>query len=387
MASFPTRQTRETLDGLQGLRGLAAILVVCDHALCTLNHKAGAENDMGFAWFLGGLGVQIFFAISGLTMMLAHGNDFRSVDASRKFSLRRLGRIVPLYWIASLIYYIKLVQTHAAPGIFDLLLSLGFVPHKEIGQAFGTPVYGLGWTLQYEMFFYSMFAVALFAERRAALIGLALFFAGLAASAHSGLLAQESILGYLGSPIVLFFVVGIGIGVVRNMTGSHGPFPWGFRTSVTISSLAVVAAVASATGFGATSGLAKAASATAAVVSVLACGLARPEPSSSPWRRLAKALGDATYAIYLTHPFILGPAGSLAGKIVHGLPPAVFVVATAPVCIGIGWLVYQYVDGPTSKWFGKWLNNKLIKRSPDNAITTAKVRATMMVRKVETPQV
>ena len=53
MSSSPTRQGRETLDGLQGLRGLAAILVVCDHALCTLNHKAGAENDLGFAWFLG----------------------------------------------------------------------------------------------------------------------------------------------------------------------------------------------------------------------------------------------------------------------------------------------------------------------------------------------
>ena len=103
--------------------------------------------------------MQIFFAISGLTMMLAHGNDFESAGASQKFAVRRLGRIVPLYWIASLVYYIKLVQTHAAPGIFALLQSLSFIPHKEAGQAFGTPVYGLGWTLQYEMFFYAMFAV------------------------------------------------------------------------------------------------------------------------------------------------------------------------------------------------------------------------------------
>ena len=362
MSPSPARQARETLDGLQGLRGLAAILVVCDHAICTLNHKAGADNDVGFAWFLGGLGVQIFFAISGFTMMLAHGNDFGSAGAGQNFAVRRLGRIVPLYWIASLIYYIKLVQTHAAPGICDLLLSLGFVPHKEIGQAFGTPVYGLGWTLQYEMFFYSMFALALFAQRRAALIGLTLVFAGLAASAQAGLLSPETVLGYLGSPIVLFFVGGIGIGVLRNITSSRGLFPWGFRTSVALSSLAVIAAVASAAVFGSTCGLTRAVAATAALASVLVCGLARPEPSNSPLRRLAKALGDSTYAIYLTHPFIVGPAGTLAGKFAHGLPPAVFVVATVPVCIGIGWLVYKSVDGPISKWFGKWLNKKLITR-------------------------
>lgn len=382
MVSTSTRPARQTLDGLQGLRGVAAILVVCSHALCTLNHKAGAECDVGFVYFLGGLGVQIFFAISGLTMMLAHGNDFRSEGASKKFALRRLGRILPLYWITSLIYYVKLVQTHAAPGISALLWSLGFIPHKELGQAFGTPVYGLGWTLQYEMFFYSMFAIALFAERRAALIGLALLFAGLAASAQAGLLSQETVLGYLGSPIVLFFVGGIGIGVVRNIAGSRGSFPWGFRTSVAISSLAVVAAVAAAAVFGSTSGLVKAASVTAALVSVVTCGLARSEPTSSPIRRLAKALGDATYAIYLTHSFVLGPAGSLTGKITHGLPPVAFVVVTAPICIGIGWLVYKYVDGPLSKWFGKWLNDRLIARTAGSEIA-AKARATILVRKVE----
>ena len=375
MPSSPIRQARETLDGLQGLRGLAAVLVVVTHAICTLNHKAGAELDLSFAYSLGRLGVQVFFAVSGLTMMLAHGNDFRSHGASRKFALRRLGRIVPLYWITSLIYYVKLAQAHAAPGIGDLLLSLSFVPHQEVGQAFGTPVYGLGWTLQFEMFFYSMFAVALFAERRAALIGLALLFAGLAASAHLGLLPQETILGYLGSPIVLFFVAGIGIGVLRNVMQSRGSLPWGFRTSVAVSALAVGAAVAAAAVFGPTAGLATAASVTSALVSVAACGLARPESSNSAPRRLAKALGDSTYALYLTHSFILGPAGSLVGKIAQGLPPAVFVLVAAPLCIVVGWLVYKYVDGPISKRFGKWLNNRLLTGTPGGIAPAAKASA------------
>jgi len=339
---------------------LAALLVVCDHAICTLNHKAGAEADTGFAWFLGGLGVQAFFAISGLTMMLAHGNDFHSSGASRKFALRRLGRIVPLYWIASLIYYVKQVHVHAAPGIYSLLLSLSFVPHQEPGRDYGMPVYGLGWTLQYEMFFYAMFAIALFIERRAALIAMALLFAGLAAAGHVGLLPHETVLGYLGSPIVLFFIAGIGIGVVRKFVSSRGPLPWGFWPSVAVSAVALGTALASAAVFGATSGLTAAVATTAALLSVFACGLARTEPSVGPARRLAKVLGDSTYAIYLTHCFVLGPAGSLVGKFAHNLPPVVFVAAAIPVCATVGWLVYKFVDGPASKWFGVWLNDRLI---------------------------
>ncbi len=174
---------------------------------------------------------------------------------------------------------------------------------------------------------------------------------------------------------MLFFVAGIGIGVVRNVVKSRGPLPWGFRTSVAISALAVGAAVAAAAVFGPTAGLATTASVTSALVSVVACGLARPESSNSTPRRLAKALGDSTYAIYLTHSFILGPAGSLTGKIAHGLPPAVFVLAAAPVCIVAGWLVYKYVDGPISKWFGKWLNNKLITRTSGRITPAAKASA------------
>ena len=199
-----------------------------------MNHKAGAELDLSFAYFLGRLGVQVFFAVSGLTMMLAHGNDFRSHGASRKFALRRLGRIVPLYWITSLIYYVKLAQAHAAPGIGDLLLSLSFVPHQEVGQAFGTPVYGLGWTLQLRCFLFDVRRRAVRRTPRGA-IGLALIFAGLGGLAALGLLPQETILGYLGSPIVLFFVAGIGIGVLRNVVQSRGSLPWGFRTSVAVS--------------------------------------------------------------------------------------------------------------------------------------------------------
>jgi peptidoglycan/LPS O-acetylase OafA/YrhL len=360
-----SRPARETLIGLQGLRGMAAILVICDHGILTMNSKAGGEADAGFAWYFGTLGVQIFFAISGLTMILAHGSDFGVPGAVRKFSLRRLGRIIPLYWTTSLIYYFKLALARTAPGIGFLLLSLGFIPHLEPGKAawaFGRPVYELGWTLEYEMFFYFIFAIALFAKRSAALAGLSLFFLGLAALHQWEFFPDGTILGYLGAPIVLFFVLGIGIGVLRNSISRNSSkasssYPWGFWTSVSISSLAIIGALATAAIYGAGSGLATAASAAAALMCVLSCGLARPEPVTGLARPFAKALGDATYAIYLTHSFILGPAGKLTGKYAGNLPTWAFVAAVIPICVGFGWVVYKYVDGPASRWFGKLLES------------------------------
>lgn len=88
---------RDTLNALQGLRGLAALLVVCDHAIIDSIAKAGAVGTPEFAWYLGGLGVKVFFAISGFVMIYAHRKDFGVPGAPRKFAFRRIDRIVPLY--------------------------------------------------------------------------------------------------------------------------------------------------------------------------------------------------------------------------------------------------------------------------------------------------
>jgi peptidoglycan/LPS O-acetylase OafA/YrhL len=50
-------------------------------------------------WSNGGTGVDIFFVISGLVMVLAAGRLAGSPAAGRIFLRQRITRIVPLYWI------------------------------------------------------------------------------------------------------------------------------------------------------------------------------------------------------------------------------------------------------------------------------------------------
>ena len=77
------------------LRGLAALLVVFHHSIIQLapvrDHYAHVE--------FGQAGVDIFFVISGFVIYLSNG---KGRLGSGEFLKRRIIRIVPLYWLATL---------------------------------------------------------------------------------------------------------------------------------------------------------------------------------------------------------------------------------------------------------------------------------------------
>jgi exopolysaccharide production protein ExoZ len=72
---------------LQALRGMAAILVVLCHSIITAIDKFGSDpNPKQFGFLLGGIGVRVFFLISGFVMIYSHENDFGQPGAQRSFT-------------------------------------------------------------------------------------------------------------------------------------------------------------------------------------------------------------------------------------------------------------------------------------------------------------
>src|SRR5262249_39672775 len=133
-----------TLDSLQALRAVAALSVVLYHI-----------DFIG----RGAFGVDIFFVLSGFIICHVTAAD------RQHFLLKRLIRIVPLYWARTLVVCAlalaapRLLQT-TSDSWMGLLKSLFFIPYeKESGRVY--PVLFLGWTLNYEMFFYVVFSIAL----------------------------------------------------------------------------------------------------------------------------------------------------------------------------------------------------------------------------------
>src|SRR5262249_3118520 len=111
-------------------------------------------------------GVDIFFVISGFVMALTAGT---ARVTPRQFAARRLARIVPAYWLYTVVCALMITQmpsVMAGWGYSDELLvkSLAFVPAANpiVGGYF--PVLTVGWTLNFEMVFYLVVALSLFAQ-------------------------------------------------------------------------------------------------------------------------------------------------------------------------------------------------------------------------------
>lgn len=175
------------LDSIQILRAIAAISVVAVHSIDRAARTFPLEAPHSFfARFpdlsrLGTAGVDIFFVISGFVMMYVHYEQFGEPAAPSRFLVRRIVRVVPLYWIltgvavVSLAVAPKLFFFHSTvdlPWVIGSFLFLQIAPHS--GPA--SPVIGQGWTLDFEMFFYAIFAITLFVKRRFAIPLLALIF-------------------------------------------------------------------------------------------------------------------------------------------------------------------------------------------------------------------
>ncbi len=152
MNSFAYSATSPNLKSLQIVRAIAAISVVYYH--------------VGAMPHFGSFGVDIFFVMSGFFMALVLA---RKQDPF-VFAVDRLTRIVPLYWFLTTCL---LVIAWLAPQVLNsttanphnYLKSLMFVPYfKEDGSL--RPLLAVGWTLNYEMFFYLCLWGSLFFTKR-----------------------------------------------------------------------------------------------------------------------------------------------------------------------------------------------------------------------------
>ena len=153
---------------VQMLRALAALMVVVGHVQAQAIYDA-ARFGGSFTpshilpW---GAGVDLFFVISGFIMVVSSEKLFAAPHAPVTFITRRLARIIPLYWAFSTLYLLTKASFGAAganpfPTWPDIIASYAFWPADTFGDGFPRPFYTLGWTLNYEMFFYALFAVFL----------------------------------------------------------------------------------------------------------------------------------------------------------------------------------------------------------------------------------
>jgi exopolysaccharide production protein ExoZ len=317
------------LLGIQYVRAIAALMVV-------VIHIANFFPIFGEDFRIGRFGVDLFFVVSGFVMWIT-ARDMSPV----RFALRRIVRVVPIYWIVTVFMSLYTFSGGFTFGFVtpaaDIVRSMFFIPFANAQlMQYVMPVAEVGWTLNFEMLFYAIFALALFFRPG---WRIPLVFAALCGVFLAGDFAgpDNPALGFYANTIVLEFVAGMCLGRLYQRGGikpSLLALPlgllivvpalivWNERTGIRFVDLGIAA--------------------TAIVYATIAF---------EPWFRKRPSahlllLGDASYSIYLTHKIPLEFFLAASHK---GLFPKYWMLSwplALAICTVLAVLVYRLVERP-----------------------------------------
>ena len=148
------------ISNVHGLRAFAAFLVVLFHVNLNVIQNGFSEPALHNIFNIGNSGVDIFFVISGFVMIVSNWEKKISILG---FFSRRLARILPLYLILTLTYYlIAVIAPFLIPNInVNFSWFLSSVTFTTAVFGYKAPILGQGWTLEYEILFYVLFSASL----------------------------------------------------------------------------------------------------------------------------------------------------------------------------------------------------------------------------------
>ncbi len=164
---------------IEPLRAFAAISVLMLHVIYLSNWMDFPKTGP-LAWFwVGWLGVDIFFVISGLVVTMAAFRELATENAAPRFSffIRRFARIAPLYFLSMAVY---LVAVNSEPikgneAWFQITTHVFFVHNffPSTTGAINPPTWTIGTEMQ--LYLFVMFVMAWLPKFRPWVFALAIF--------------------------------------------------------------------------------------------------------------------------------------------------------------------------------------------------------------------
>ncbi|MGY8661253.1 acyltransferase [Bradyrhizobium sp. UFLA05-109] len=333
---------RPQLVSIQYLRALAALMVLVTHALYW-----PLESRNEALLVTGRLGVEIFFVLSGFIITVI-GGEARFEPIA--FARNRILRIVPMYWVATLLV---VGLATASPSSFlttvptteGIIKSLLFIP-SDMPKA---PLLRLGWTLDYEAFFYLVFGSLFFVRSATRTALLAILFVGLIVIGR--VIDQPShVQDFYTSPSLLGFLVGAGVGrlyqlgllqrlgriqVLGLLAAGALSLSVLYRTDPDVHLLLFHLSMS----FGA--------------MTIVVAVIWAEEAGRLPVVPAFRFLGDASYSLYLFHFFAMAAAWAIGRKLfgpVSAFNYAPLAVAAIAAGLTAGCLAYWYLERPILNW-------------------------------------
>lgn len=311
------------LNNFQGLRAVAASLVVASHIYLEANRFGMQVIFFSRASTYADLGVAIFFALSGWLM---GAQLTQSENKPKMFILRRFLRIYPLYLLCTLgvIFYQIFVSKN-----FDFIHWASSLLFLSQLSGSGHPTLYVGWTLEYEMFFYLLVAACIVLKN-----------ANLRWVVAAFVLTVACLVGVFPW-LVMYFAMGLlGQALPRPVKHPSHLFSW-----LTCGLLASLLAIHVESGLGVYDYV----GIYGIEIALLLYLLANTHQVNL---RFLSFLGDASYAQYLVHVPLLTIAFTFMPQ---NWPSWVIAVLSYGAVLSLSLLVWRFIDEPLQKT----LNRKL----------------------------
>ncbi len=297
-------------------------------------------------------GVDLFFLVSGFIMVHTTARSDGSLRYTTEFLAKRFARIWPVYAVMVLITLVlQLAWRGYASSFGDVATSLAFLPVTTTHPPqFDLPL-PVGWTLNFEFYFYLVFGLSLLAGRFRwiAFFGWMIATLVLLPLAMTGSVSMQPEhnyaigIGYIDqsvNPIIWDFVAGVAIGLLyvsRAQIRSNG-----LLLALAASSFAL-ACYWSFAGIATSNGMAQWGFPLAALFAAMAMAFKNKQP------RVPRALvwlGGVSYSLYLLHLFVFGAVEHLMDllgyeKTTHN---PVFVLLIVPIPLIYAGISRRYLE-------------------------------------------
>lgn len=324
------------LTSIQILRTLAAWLVV-GHHIAQIYPGMRTVNGIATAFTVyGAFGVDLFFVISGFVIYTSTVNK---TIGPLEFVLHRVARVVPAYWFFTMATAAILVvnATFVPATVLDtrlLIKSLFFIP-AENGSGWGIfPVLTVGWTLNFEMVFYLIYAAGLAFPRT---VRLPIVAAGIAILySYAPRLGGSA--SFYANPIIFEFLLGIAVGIVHHRGYLQRLSP-SFATALALGAAAFVT-------FNADQHSLLKVGTPCALIVASAIAL-EPQIRLVKFSRHLAILGGWSYSTYLVHVVIVSAAAAVSVRF-SLLPQLTIPIAIAAIA-AVSWASHTYIEIPSAR--------------------------------------
>jgi len=343
-----TRAPGGKLDTIQALRALAAIMVTVAHAVEEAKYFFDFQPWFETSPF--GKGVDLFFVISGFIIYYASRKLFAASGGIQQFAYNRISRVVPLYFLFTTLMVLVVVflpggVKEARFDIEQIWTSYAFIPYERYDGRIA-PILSLGWTLNYEMFFYALFALVMWLPaRKAAAAAIVLLTVLATIGAFLPPEAPAPLRAWTNN-IILEFAFGVMIAVAYDAWGKRfARHTWLAVGLMVIGFFGIYFLSHPQAPINLPRFLA---AGVPAALMMVAATLLLPASAELRLPRFMVALGDSSYSLYLSHRFVQRPIQIIVTRLDLGnsMAGVLYVWFAVILAVVAGHVVYLILERP-----------------------------------------